>query len=114
MDPHRFEDMLARGVNVCVATDSLASSPSLSVLEELRFVHRQRPHLSAALLIEMGTVRAARALGLEMTTGSMAAGLRADLTAIPLEPGAGQDPLENLLQSSAGPVGTWIDGRQVA
>ena len=40
--PHPYRAMLERGVIVCLGTDSLASSESLSLLDELRFLHRAR------------------------------------------------------------------------
>ena len=99
--------MLERGLNVCIGTDSLASNPSLSVLEELRFLRGKYPDLSADLLIEMGTIRGARALGMETITGSIAPGFSADLTAIPLDLTGPPDPLENVLRSVADPLATW-------
>ncbi|HUU83001.1 MAG TPA: amidohydrolase family protein [Phycisphaerae bacterium] len=109
--PHPFRRMLDRGVNVCVGTDSLASNPSLSVLEELRFLRRNDPDLPPALLIEMGTARAARALGMSTSVGRIAPGLRADLTAIPLDPDGPSDPMENVLQGNADPTCTCVAGR---
>ncbi len=98
--PHRFRDMLAMGVNVCIGTDSLASSPSLSVLDELRFLHRAYPDFPAAELIRMGTIRGARALGLDSEVGSLAPGKRADLVAVALDPRGPAGPLTNVLEST--------------
>jgi cytosine/adenosine deaminase-related metal-dependent hydrolase len=36
--PHRYREMLARGINVCLGTDSLASNDTLSILDEMRFL----------------------------------------------------------------------------
>ncbi len=49
--PHPFRAMLAAGVNVCIGTDSLASNPSLSVLDELRFLRRHHPDVPRARLL---------------------------------------------------------------
>lgn len=101
--PHRFRDMLARGINVCTGTDSLAANESLSILDELRFLHREHPDLDAGLLLEMGTLRSARALGLDGVVGSLVPGKRADLTAVPLaEPGT-TDPRRDILESDKAP-----------
>ena len=40
--------LLERGAIVCLGTDSLASAPSLSILDELRFLHRRDESLSGA------------------------------------------------------------------
>ena len=62
-DPHRFREMMRRGVNVCIGTDSLASNPSLSILDELRSLHRAYPDLSPEDLITLGTLCGARGFG---------------------------------------------------
>ena len=109
--PHRFADTLERGINVCVGTDSLASNPSLSVLDELRFLKSRRPDVANGLLVEMGTIRAARALGLDTSLGDIAPGKHADLTFVPRGPQGPNDPLENLLRSDAQPTATWVSGQ---
>lgn len=110
---HRWRDMLAAGVNVCAATDSLASNDSLSVLDELRFLRREAPEVPPATLLEMGTIRAARALGLEDSIGSIRPGAWADLTAIPLEGAHDDDPPAAILDSGAQPTQTWVGGTVV-
>ncbi len=110
--PHRFADMLARGINVCVGTDSLASNPSLSVLDELRFLRRQRPALSANLLLALGTRHGALALGLADALGTIAPGMQADLTAVPLDSQGARDPSENVLQSETEPTAVCVAGRR--
>lgn len=90
--PHRFRNMLAAGVNVCIGTDSLASAPSLSVLEELRFLRHENPDMPPEELLAMGTLHGARALGLPDEAGSLVVGKSADLAVIPLgnaSPGSG-------------------------
>jgi aminodeoxyfutalosine deaminase len=82
--PHRFRDMLRAGVNVCIGTDSLASNPTLSILDELRFLRHEYPEMQCERLLEMGTLSGAKALGLEKSVGSITAGNEADLVVIPL------------------------------
>jgi cytosine/adenosine deaminase-related metal-dependent hydrolase len=55
--------MLEAGVRLCVGTDSLASAPSLDVMDELAALHRAFPALDAALLVRMATLGGAEALG---------------------------------------------------
>ena len=52
--PHPYRALLERGVIVCLGTDSLASAPSLSILDEMRFLHRRDESLSGELLADHG------------------------------------------------------------
>jgi cytosine/adenosine deaminase-related metal-dependent hydrolase len=108
--PHPFRDMLAAGVNVCIGTDSLASNPDLSVLNELRYLRERHPDVPAEELLSMGTTRAAAGLGLEDVAGAIATGRSADLTCVPLDPAGPDDPLDNLLRATAPPSHTWAHG----
>jgi cytosine/adenosine deaminase-related metal-dependent hydrolase len=95
--PHRFAEMLERGINVAVGTDSRASSPDLDLMAELRLIHRRRPGIPAATVLEMGTVNGARALGLDKVVGRLAAGMRASLCAFPVR--GGDHALRAVLES---------------
>ncbi|MFQ5490298.1 MAG: amidohydrolase family protein [Phycisphaerae bacterium] len=111
--PHRFAEMLARGINVCVGTDSLASNPSLSVLEELRFAHRQCPELAVEKLFEMGTTNSAKALGMEGIVGQIAVGKAADFAVLSLDAAGSGDVLRDVLESRTTPSGTCVGGQWV-
>lgn len=83
-------DLLADGA--CVGTDSLASSPSLSVLDELRELRSAAP---AEVLLAAGTVRGARAMGMT-DAGYLGVGARGDL-AVWRVAGAIEDPVADVL-----------------
>jgi len=106
--PHRWRDMLAKGINVAVGTDSCASSPDLNLVDDLRLLHRLAPDFPAAELWQMATLRAARALRLENDIGSLTPGKRADLVAFRAD---GADPLARLLETDWLPLCVWIDGK---
>ncbi len=111
---HRWRDMLDAGVNVCVGTDSLAGNTSLSVLDELRYLNRQAPRVDPSLLLEMGTIRAARALGLDDALGSLHPGRFADLAVFPLPDAcAARDAPAALLASDRTAERVWISGREI-
>jgi aminodeoxyfutalosine deaminase len=110
---HPYRAMLERGVIVCIGTDGLASSPSLSVLDEIRFLHARDPSLTGSLLLTMATLFGAWALRLDDVVGSLTPGKQADLAIValpPLEPG---DPYKLLVESDLPVVGTMIDGEFV-
>ena len=110
--PHRFREMLAAGVNVCIGTDSLASNPSLSILDELRYLRSTFNDVDDAALIEMGTLRGAEALGMGDTVGSLEPGKQADVVVVPLQPGGDRDPLANLLRSALTPAQVYVAGQR--
>jgi cytosine/adenosine deaminase-related metal-dependent hydrolase len=111
--PHRFRDLLAAGVNVCIATDSAASTPTLSVLDELRWMHAMYGDVSPLDLLAMGTIRGARALGWADRIGSIEIGKSADLVIVPLEPDGPRDPIQNVLSSDRAVTATFIAGERV-
>ncbi|MDM8005011.1 MAG: amidohydrolase family protein [Phycisphaerae bacterium] len=111
-EPHRWREMLARGINVCVGTDSLASNDTLSVLDELRFLRCLDPSIPGGQLIRMGTLAGARALGLDDQIGSLEVGKRADFTVIPLDRAMTHDPVEAVLADSSCPSSAFVGGCQ--
>jgi cytosine/adenosine deaminase-related metal-dependent hydrolase len=98
---HPWRRLLAAGVNVCLGTDSLASSPSLSVLDEARFLFA-RGGADPQVLLEMATRCGARALGLETEIGDLRAGLRPEFCAVAV-PASAQEPLEAVLAGDSPP-----------
>ena len=81
--PFPFERLAALGVNLCVGTDSLASTDSLSLLGELRRVRESVPGLAAEALLRTVTLAPARALGQQGRLGCLCPDAHADLIAIP-------------------------------
>lgn len=108
--PHRWRDMLAAGVNVAVGTDSLASTPDLNVVDDLRLLRRIAPEVPAADLWRLVTTRAARALGMEALVGSISPGKAADLVCFPVDDRA--DPPASILDDASVPSHVWIAGER--
>ena len=77
-----YEALRARGINVGLGTDSLASGDSLSMLEQMRLFAESYPDVSTEDVVAMATTNGARALGLG-DVGLLKAGYRADFVAIP-------------------------------
>ncbi|HUU10414.1 MAG TPA: amidohydrolase family protein [Phycisphaerae bacterium] len=102
---HPWRRLLAAGVNVCLGTDSLASSPSLSILDEARHVFAHDPSADPTVILEMATRRGARALGRAQEIGDLGEGLAAALCVVGPLPGT-DDPLAAVLsgQGTLGPV----------
>ena len=112
--PHPYRTLLERGAIVCLGTDSLASAESLSILDEMRFLHRCDQSLSGSLLLTMGTLFGAWALRGDTTTGSLRPGKSADLAIVALPDRQESDPYRLLLESDLPVVGTVFEGDFVA
>ena len=111
---HPFQKLLQRGAIVCLGTDSRASSPSLSVLDEMRFLRGQHPALSAKLILAMGTLFGAWALRADHFCGSLKPGKKADLAIVALpnsESPPTADPIDLVLSSELPVVATWAAGK---
>ena len=85
--PHRYRDMLARGINVCLGTDSVINLPAsnstpqgrISTWDEMRFLYT-RDATDPRTLLAMATTNAAQAIGANpfafaFTPGDALAGL---------------------------------------
>ena len=96
--PPRLSHFYASRVPVAVGTDSLASSPTLSVFDELAEMRRLAPEVSAATLLESATRIGAEALGYGRDFGTLASGKRAVLTRVSI-PAAGASDVEEYLVS---------------
>ncbi len=107
--PHKFSKMTGAKINVCLGTDSLASNTSLSILDEMRFLHRRYPDFPPETIIRAATLNGALALNLADQIGSLQAGKLADLIVLPLS-GRSVDPVYDILQSTSQPVMTVING----
>jgi len=57
-----IEGFLKLGIQPAIGTDSLASTPTLSLFDEMRFIHEHFPNLDPDVILKMGTVNGARAM----------------------------------------------------
>lgn len=78
----RVAHFYASGVPVAIGTDSLASSPTLNLFDELAALRRIAPDVSAASLLESATRVGANALGFGHDFGTISPGKRAALVAV--------------------------------
>ena len=83
--------LLDAGVKLGIGTDSPASTPSFDMFDELRAAvgsararERRSDALSAADVLELGTLGSARAIGLDREIGTLTPGKSADLAAVSL------------------------------
>jgi cytosine/adenosine deaminase-related metal-dependent hydrolase len=84
--------LLAAGVRPGLGTDSLASSPSLDVLDEARALHARFPAVAPRILLAMATSFGAEALGLAERVGRLLPGLDPGVIAFEHAGAAPSDP----------------------
>lgn len=94
--------MRRAGLHLCLGTDSRASSPSLSVLDEAAALWKADPELGPEALLEMCTVKGADALGFgEAGVGRITPGGVADFAAIEPPPGKDEPELADIFHPGA-------------
>lgn len=108
--PHRYREMLEKGVNVALGTDSLLcldTRDRISVLDEMRLLH-QRDGTDARLLLRMATINGARALGCDPTRVTLSPGPTLGVLGLPVDPNSHVDPFTQALHDVSPPE--WIVG----
>jgi cytosine/adenosine deaminase-related metal-dependent hydrolase len=80
--PFQFQRLQSLGVNICLGTDSLASTEDLSLFGEMRAFQKAFPQVSSREVLEMVTRNPARALGQADGLGWIRPQTQADLVAV--------------------------------
>ena len=75
---------LKAGLNLALGTDSLASSPDLSIWAEMRTLLENYPELDPEAVLTMATTGGAKALGMDEHFGWIAPGYLAPLVFVPI------------------------------
>lgn len=112
--PHPYRALRAAGAVVCLGTDSLASTSTLSILDEARDLRRRDPGLPGAALLRMATLDGAWALRLDDVAGSLRVGKSADMAVVALPGRDAADPHALVLESDLPVLATLFRGRTVA
>lgn len=112
VEAYPLEIFLEEGIEVALGTDSLASAPTLDMLEIIRLAARRHPSVPPRDLLEMATVRGARAFGIS-DTGRIELGCRADLLALRFDRLDANDPWSSLLEGAVLERTTYLDGDAV-
>jgi len=103
-EPYPLARMLSLGVRVALGTDSRASAPDLDMLAEVRHVVAHHPAISPRTALELATVEAARAVGMDDAFGTLTPGKQAAMATIPLPQPEAPDPYELLLEGTPAAV----------
>ena len=111
------ERLANAGVNICLGTDSLATTrktgrhkPELDMFAEMRLLADRDRSISSEQVLLMATVNGARALGLAGKIGEISRNSFADLIALP-SPDKLKDIYEAVLAHTGNVSASMIDGR---
>jgi cytosine/adenosine deaminase-related metal-dependent hydrolase len=112
-----YEALTAAGVNLSLATDSLASveqphrqTIELNLFTEMAAFAQRFPHVPAEHMLRLVTINPARALGHAGKLGELRPGARADLIAVPLKTRR-EEIFPALVHHSGSVHASMIDGR---
>jgi cytosine/adenosine deaminase-related metal-dependent hydrolase len=108
-----LKKFLDAGITVGLGTDSLASSPSLNMWDEMRYalsIHR-RDGVTAQDIFWLATIGGAKALGMNHAIGTLAPGKRADIIAVPLPKKNTGDLYSDLLRETKSGIMTMVGGK---
>jgi cytosine/adenosine deaminase-related metal-dependent hydrolase len=100
---------------VGIGTDSLASSPSLNMWDEMRYAYRvhRRNGVSAVDIFRLATTGGAAALGMGKDIGTIEPGKKADVIAISLPGKNTGDPYSDLLRETESCIMGMVNGKIV-
>jgi cytosine/adenosine deaminase-related metal-dependent hydrolase len=91
-DRYPLPEIVVRGIDVSIATDSRATNPDLDVAKDLAFAATRYSEISAQEYLRMVTLHPARAIGVDDVLGSLRPGKWARLAWLPLDNGCNLDP----------------------
>ncbi|MBD3241127.1 MAG: amidohydrolase family protein [Chitinivibrionales bacterium] len=111
--PFPVDIALKRGVRVCVGTESVAETPSLSLFDELFRLRQYYRHLPAVELLKWVTRNPAFALGMGRELGALAPGRLADMVGVRVPHAPRQDVLEELLVEEPTVTLVIVDGEEI-
>lgn len=104
---------LDAGIVVGLGTDSLASSPSLNMWDEMRYAYRihRSDGVTVKDIFTIATNGGAKALGMFDMIGSIEPGKRADIIAVPLPKKVTGDIYSDLLRETKSCIMSVVDGK---
>ena len=112
MDLKKFLDA---GITVGLGTDSLASSPSLNMWDEMRYAYQihRRDGVTPKDVLSLATIGGAKALGMDKEIGTLEPGKRADIIAVPLPKKDTGDLYSDLLRETKSCIMTMVNGKML-
>lgn len=108
-----LKKFLDAGITVGLGTDSLASSPSLNMWDEMRYAYKvhKKDGVTAQDIFRLATIGGAKALGLDKQIGTLEPGKKADIIAVPLPKKDTGDIYSDLLRETKSSIMTMVNGK---
>lgn len=108
-----LKKLLNAGIPVGLGTDSLASSPSLNMWDEMRFAYHlhRRDGITAKEIFSLATIGGAKALGLHKEIGTLEPGKKADIIAVPIPKKNTGNLHSDLLRETKSCTMTMVNGK---
>ena len=108
-----LKKFLDAGITVGLGTDSLASSPTLNMWDEMRYAYQihRRSGVSAEDIFRLATINGAKALGLDKEIGTLEPGKKADMIAVPLPEKDTGDIYSDLLRETKSCIMSMVNGK---
>ncbi len=108
-----LKKLLDAGITVGLGTDSLASSPSLNMWDEMRFAYHlhRRDGITAKEIFDLATIGGAKALGLHKEIGTLEPGKKADIIAVPIPKKNTGNLHSDLLRETKSCTMTMVNGK---
>jgi 5-methylthioadenosine/S-adenosylhomocysteine deaminase len=108
-----LEKFLKARIPVGLGTDSLASSPTMNLWDEMRYAYKvhRRSGVTTRDILAMATLGGAKALGMAEEIGSLEPGKRADIIAVSMPRKNTSDLYSDLLRETNTCIMSIVNGR---
>jgi 5-methylthioadenosine/S-adenosylhomocysteine deaminase len=108
-----LKKFLDAGITVGLGTDSLASSPSLNMWDEMRYAYKihKKDGITAKDIFHLATIGGAKALGMDRDIGTLEPGKRADLIVVPIPQKNTGDIYSDLLRETKSCIMSVVNGK---
>ena len=100
------------GLNICLGTDSLASSYSLDMRDEMNLLHSLHSELTKKQIFEMATTNGARALNQESYLGKIEENFIADLVLLEVGKSTNVEQWGQVFSKSNKVISTFVHGKE--
>jgi cytosine/adenosine deaminase-related metal-dependent hydrolase len=104
--------MLEAGINVSLGSDSLACSPTLSLLEQIKFLHH-RDNIDPDKLLQMATINGAKSLQLSHLIGSIEKSKLCDFVVLSVPGSNGSAVRKNIVGNDSTVISAAVDGQVI-